>query len=93
MRLACWRSRPRVRELSVRTFFSQRAGYVYCFGKNCFRTGAEPTRLTRALSRGNCELKNFTRAAPGKCEASAAVTVIVNNGATVGETIAFDAHA
>ena len=44
----------------------------------------------RALPRGNCDLENFTRAAPGEGEAGAAVTVIVNDGATVGDAIAFE---
>jgi len=45
--------------------------------------------LTQApLQRG--EFENFSRAAPGKGETGAAVTVIVNDGATVGDAIAFE---
>ena len=47
--------------------------------------------LTQApLQRG--ELKNFACAAPREGEPGAAVAVIVNDGATIAETIAFEAY-
>ena len=56
---------------------------------------AEPVttaREPRALPRRTCELKNFACAAPGEGEPGAAVAVIVNDGATIAETIAFEAY-
>src|SRR4030095_3446530 len=39
------------------------------------------------------KVDNFVGAAPRKCEAGAAVTVVVNDGAAVAQTIAFEADA
>ena len=64
-----------------------------CFGKDCFGATPKPTRGTRALPRRNCDLEHFTRAAPGEGESGAAVAVVVNDGATIGEAIAFETHA
>ena len=61
------------------------------FGKDCFGATPKPTRGTRALPRGNCDLENFTRAAPGEGETGAAVAIIVNDGAAIGEPIGFQA--
>jgi hypothetical protein len=62
-------------------------------GRNYFSLTLKPARGTRALSRRSCDVENFTRAAPGKGETGATVTVIVNDGATVVDAIAFEAQA
>jgi hypothetical protein len=61
--------------------------------KDYFFLTPKPARGTRALSRRSCDVENFTGAAPGEGETGAAVTVIMNDGATGGEAIAFEPHA
>jgi hypothetical protein len=59
-------------------------------GKDYFGATPKPACQRRALPR---EISNFSRAAPGKSEAGAAVAVVVNDGAAVAQLIALEAHA
>jgi hypothetical protein len=95
MRLACWRSRPRVRELSVLSFLPKirLLSCRSCFGRNYFGATPKSTRGTRALPRRKREAEYFLGAAPGQSETGAAVAVVVNDGAAVAQLIAFEAYA